>query len=256
MLSAALLVATALSGPPDRAPARSAPTRYRIEQSVETVVDLSAFGQGDQVTTNTMVWYLSATSGDSAGGRVLQVVLDSVQAEFVAVASRDSLRGARYRVVLDPSGKVVSLTGGAPGAVGSLFEGQLRGLYPRVKAGATAGATWADTLETTSDTPQARTTTNTLTSFTLGAPEPYQGTTARRVRTTSSYLLKGSVMTPGGPADMEGKGTGAAVYFVAADGLVLGSTTTTNGDAMVSMASAPAPIPVKTSTNVTVTVLK
>ncbi|MEK7380398.1 MAG: hypothetical protein AAB075_05255, partial [Gemmatimonadota bacterium] len=146
MLSAALLVAAAMGGPPDRAPAPPAPIRYRIEQSLETVVDLSAFGQG----------------------------------ELVAVASRDSLRGAQYHVVLDPSGKVVSLTGGAPSAVGSVFEGLLRSLYPRIRAGATAGATWADTLETTSDTPQAKTTTNTLTSFTLGAPEPYQGTTARR----------------------------------------------------------------------------
>ena len=256
MFSAALLVATALGGPPDRAPAPVAPTRYRIEQSLETVVDLSAFGQGDQVTANSMVWYLNVTSGDSAGGRVLRVVLDSVQADFVTDASRDSLRGARYHLVLDPSGKVVSLTSGAPSVVGSLFEALLRSLYPRIRAGATAGATWADTLETASDSPQSQTITRTMTNFTLGAPEPYQGTTARRVQTASSYLIKGSVITPGGPADMEGKGTGAAVYFVAADGRVLGSTITTKGDTMVSMASAPAPIPVKTSTSVTVTVLK
>ncbi|MEK7380168.1 MAG: hypothetical protein AAB075_04080, partial [Gemmatimonadota bacterium] len=89
---------------------------------------------------------------------------------------------------------------------------------------------------------------------TLGAPAPDPGTTARRVQPASSYLLKGAVLTPGGPADMEGKGTGAAVYFVAADGRVLGSTT--KGDAMVTMASAPAPIPVKTSTTVTITVLR
>lgn len=256
MLSAALLVATALGGPPDRAPAPFAPTRYRIEQSLETVVDLSAFGQGEQVTTNTMVWYLKVTSSDSAGGRALRVVLDSVQADFVTVASRDSLRGARYHVVLDPSGTVVSLTGAAPSVVGSLFEAQLRNLYPRIRAGATAGATWTDTLETTSDTPQAKTNTRTMTTFTLEAPQPYQGATARRVQAASSYLIKGSVVTPGGPADMEGKGTGAAVYFVAADGRVLGSRITTKGDTMVSMASAPAPIPVKTSTSVTVTVLK
>mgnify|MGYP001566710187 FL=1 len=30
------------------------------------MVDLSASGQGDPVTANTMVWYLNVTSGDSA----------------------------------------------------------------------------------------------------------------------------------------------------------------------------------------------
>lgn len=255
MLLSTLLIATTL-GVPDYPPAPRAVVRYRIEQILESVVDLSAFGQGEQVQSQSFTWYLNATTSDSAGGKVFHAVVDSVQSTMVPRPTRDSMRGAVYHMVLDGSGKVTSLTNGAPTAAGSLLEAILRLLNPRVKAGAGPGATWVDTLDVTTDNPPNKTTTRTVTNFTMGGPEPYMGATARRVQTAASYVMNGTVQTPGGPADMEGSGSGTGSYYVGANGTLLGSIVTTTGNALVTMASAPAPIPAKTTTTVTVTVLK
>lgn len=254
MLAVALLLAPTL-GAPDQPPAPPAVIRYRIEQTLESVVDLSAFGQGEQVQAQGFVWYLRGSTSDSAGGRVFHAVVDSVESSLVPRATRDSLRGAAYHLVLDRSGKVTRLTSDATTAAGSLLEAVLRLFNPRVRAGTGPGATWVDTLDVTTDSPPNKTTTRTVTNFTMGAPEPYMGATARRVQTAASYVMNGTVMTPGGPADMEGEGSSTGSYYIAGDGSLLGSIVASNGNARVTMASAPAPIPARTSTRVTVTVL-
>jgi hypothetical protein len=68
--------------------------------------------------------------------------------------------------------------------------------------------------------------------------------------------MTGTMETPAGSADMEGKSTGSATFYLAKDGRYLGGKTTSSGDASISGAFAPAAIPVKNSTTITVNVIK
>ena len=54
---------------------------YKIEQKIENKVDLSGFGQGEQVETRDATWHVTITYTDSAGGRVVHAVLDSAKME-------------------------------------------------------------------------------------------------------------------------------------------------------------------------------
>lgn len=240
------------------APSRQTPdpVRYRIEQTVQSRVDLSAFGQGEQVQEQTVAWFATARHRDSAGTRLIDMALDSVRGDFIPAASRDSLRGARYRLVLGADGRVLHLGNQARSAFGALFEAQLNALYPIHRPGARVGQSLTDTLSFTSRSPQGETTTSRVATFTHRGAGPWQGGTATRVENRFSFSVSGTMATPGGPADMVGKGSGSADYYLNSAGIVVGSTTRMEGDATVTMAFSPAPIPVKTLTTATLTVLR
>lgn len=264
-LCLALVLAPAPVSPPRQAADGQAPTttRYRIHQAVETAVDLSAFGQPEQVQTQDLTWFTTVTATDSAGGRALRVVLDSVQADMgmapIPAGAVTAARGTAFRAWLDPLGKMATVRreGGeeAGGMFAAVFEGQLRGLYPRWKPGAQAGEHWSDTLDVQTRTVQATTTVRTVTTFVHRGEEAQGGEPALRLDADFSTETSGALQTPGGPADMAGTGTGTATYHVARDGRLLAMTATTQGNATVSGDFAPMPIPLRIRSTVTMGVL-
>ena len=86
-------------------------TRYKIDQRVESRIDLSAFGQGEQVQNVAMVWYLTVSYADTAGGTAMHAVLDSAQMDLGMASppqsTIDSARGATFDGVLDATGRVI-----------------------------------------------------------------------------------------------------------------------------------------------------
>ena len=233
---------------------------YRIEQKIESKVDLSGFGQGEQVQSQGAYWFVTITYSDSAGGRVVHAVLDSARLDgmmpTITAATIDSAKGTAYHGYLDADGRLKSLTTLKPSTLGTQFEGTLRLLHPSVKRGAAAGAKWADTLDTSTKTPQADLKSQVVRNFTLVGSEAWEGAQATRVDVETVTKVSGSLETPGGTAEMMGGGPGTGAYYVAADGKVVGGKSSSVTDAIVTLAGAPGPIPVKTTTTTTVSVIK
>jgi len=237
-----------------------APTRYKVDQRVESTIDLSAFGQGEQVQSQAFVWFFTASYSDSATGTVMHVVLDSLQVDLgmapVPPGAIDSAKGTSFHAFMDASGKVQSLTASKTGLLTSQFEGFLKGFHPRLKRAAKQGDTWTDTLDVETKSSQATSKTRTVMNYSMGGLEAWDGTPATKLDAAFSGAMTGTMETPAGSADMEGKSTGSATFYLAKDGRYLGGKTTSTGDASISGSFAPAAIPVKNTTTITVNVIK
>jgi len=250
----ALLVATAAT--------ISAPTttRFRIEQKTESKVDLSGFGQGEQTQNQSAVWFVSITYTDSAGGRVVHVVVDSLRVDGgmmpIPQASIDSARSTTFHGFLDGDWRLKSLSASQSSLLASQFESTLKMLHPSVRRGAPAGTRWSDTLDVSTRNTQADLTSNTVRNFVMGGAEAFEGTPATRVNVETLTSIKGTLETPGGTADMAGAGPGTGTYYLMSDGRLVGGSSTSQVEALVTIAGAPAPIPVKTTSTTTVSVLK
>ncbi len=256
MLFRAILLTTA-AGLASMAPPT---TSYRIEQRVESTIDLSAFGQGEQQQNQAFVWFTTISYQDSAGGTIVHAVLDSAQLDMgmapVPPGLADSARGATFHGFLDAAGRMVSVTSSKKDLLSGQFEGFLKTFHPRLKAGSRPGDRWTDTTDVNTSTPQADTKSQTITNFHFAGMEDQAGVSARKISTTFSSAMTGKMQTPGGPADMDGKATGTGTYFIGTDGRYLGGTMTSAGDATISGAFAPAAIPIRNTTTVSVTILK
>jgi hypothetical protein len=236
------------------------PVKYKIDQRIESRVDLSAFGQGEQVQNQAFVWFVSMNYSDSAGGTIMHVVLDSAQIDMgmmpVPQPSLDSLKGTVFHGWMDPTGRVQSLTVSRPSTLASQVEGALKSFHPRVKTGAKAGETWVDTLDVDTKTAQASTKTRTVSNYTMAGPETVEGVAATKVDATFTSSQTGTMETPAGAADLEGKASGTASFLMGKNGRYLGGKSVSSGEATISGAFAPAAIPVKTSSTTTVSVIK
>ena len=236
------------------------PAKYKVDQRVESRIDLSAFGQGEQVQNQAFVWFISISYSDSAGGTVMHAVLDSAQIDMgmmpVPQASIDSLKGTVFHGWMDPTGRVQSLSVSRPSTLASQVEGALKGFPPRLKAGASAGQTWIDTLDVDTKTVQASTRTRTISNYTMGGAETLNGVTGTKLEASFTSSQTGTMETPAGPADLEGTATGTATFLVGKNGRYLGGTSTSSGDATISGSFAPAAIPVKTTSTTTVSLIK
>lgn len=236
------------------------PTRYKVDQRVESRVDLSAFGQGEQVQNQAFVWFVSISYSDSAGGTIMHAVLDSAQVDMgmmpVPQPSIDSLKGTVFHGWMDAAGRVQSLSVSKPGTLASQVEGALKTFHPRVKAGAKAGESWVDTLDVDTKTVQMSTKTRTISNYTMGGPETMDGVAATKLEATFTSSQSGTMETPAGAADLQGTATGTATFLVGKNGRYLGGTSTSTGDATISGSFAPSAIPVKTTSTTTVSIIK
>jgi len=140
----------AAAGPP---PAPST-TKYLIETTIEQTVDLTAVGQGEQKNTVTQVAVFTVVLTDSAGGKVMHVVVDSmaVNGPMAPPASvLQGLKGAWVHGYLDPQGHPRNLVASNDSSevLGQLTT-SLHTFYPRLKPGFKQGDNWLDTTEVAS----------------------------------------------------------------------------------------------------------
>ncbi|MEP7325804.1 MAG: hypothetical protein ABI836_07645, partial [Gemmatimonadota bacterium] len=157
-------------------------TRYKIETRSEQIVDLSAVGQGEQKTNISLVNFLTVTLKDTAGGRTVHAVLDSMlKADTNPVPEQstlDSAKGRTWHGLMDPDGRLsgVKRMDSGPGG-GDL----LTNFFPRVKHGAKVGDNWTDTSETATKEAGQSITTRTITNYKVTGTENRGGTQALRI---------------------------------------------------------------------------
>lgn len=257
LLAAATLLTATAAAPAGAEQSDTTVTRYRVDTRSESVADLSGLGGGEQRQTVGMSSFLTVRLADSAGGRSMKVVVDSMAIEAgsqIPASMADSVRGMTWTGFLGPDGKVSDLKV-ANGAPNQQFASMLNTFFPRIKGSLTAGERWVDTVNVDIKDSSSSTTARTVTRWSVAGKEQHAGVEATRLDTTFDLTMSASGETPQGSMDMDGTGTGKATYFVGPNGRYLGSTTELQNDMVISVAAAPMPIPVTATTTTTVSTL-
>lgn len=239
---------TALPAPPST-------TRYRVENKLEQVVDLSAMGQEDQRTNIAVTSFLAITLSDTAGGRTIHLVIDSMVSDstFPNPELLAGAKGTSAHGMLQPSGEVTGLEV-VEGDSSSLARAKnmLDGFFPRVRPGAKPGDTWTDTTNVTTPIPSGSLTKVAYTNYSVVGTEMMAGMKALKIQTASSFSQSGSQ----GPASIDGTGTGTATYYVGPNGQLLGSEMSESSTLLVTGAGTPEPIPITIKNTRMVSVIK
>jgi hypothetical protein len=238
----------------------SVTTKYRIDTKSQSTIDLSAFGQPAQEQNVGLISWVAVTLTDTTGGRVLNVVVDSLKYDGtvpIEAAALDSVKGATLHGLVEPSGRIKDLTANPRGSlVLAQIHGVMNGFFPRMKDRVKAGESWTDTTEVANTTGGANTKIKMQTSYAASGSEMVSGVRATKITSTYTSTVTGTMENPmSGTMEVEGTGTGTGTYYVGPDGRYLGGSSTTNVDQKLKMAMAPAPIPVKTVQTLTVTLI-
>jgi hypothetical protein len=232
--------------------------RYRIDQSLTQEVDGSAAGQGKQSISFKTSSFVTVSQRDSAGGRVLRIVVDSMRGDSAAPippAVFDSARGSVYHAFVSRQGKPSRIEAIAVTAAAAQVQGLLSDFYPWVRAGFKQGEAWSDTSVTTTRDGADSVTVRRVTNYRAGGPEPKQPK-ALRITTDHSSQIAGTQPTPQGPAKIEGTGSGKGSYLVSSDGQYLGGEWELTSALRLTASFAPQPVPIALRQSTRVSTIK
>lgn len=251
-VAAALPAATGMAGhlPP-------VTTRYRVDQTLNQEIDASASGAGKQSIHFTTTSYLSVRLTDSAGGKAVRIVLDSMRGDSgapIPASVMDSARGGEFRGFVERSGRPGRLvtTGNAAAAQ---LQGLLSDFLPWVRPGFKVGETWADTSVATTGEGADTVTVRRVITYRAASNEGQGARRAVRIATTHSSQVSGTQPTPQGSAKISGTGTGSGSYLVSPDGRYLGGQWEVTSSLQLSGAFAPQPVPITISQSTKVATL-
>ena len=240
-------------------PRAAVTTKYRVDVKTETTIDLSVVGQPVQLQTANISAWIAITLTDSAGGRVVHSIIDSVTysgSAPIEAASLDSAKGAMVHGFVGPDGKVKNLTSRPTSLLVGQVQGMVNGFFPRMKLSAKAGDTWMDTTRVTNTGGGNNTILDFIINYTAGAHEAVAGIPAMKVTGTSRSTISGTMENPqAGTMEVSGAGAGTSNLLVAvADGRILGVNATSTNDQKLKLGMMPTEIPVKTIQSVIITI--
>lgn len=240
------------------APRASVTTKYRIDVKTETTIDLSVVGQPVQVQTANLSAWVAVTLSDSAGGRVVHGIIDSVSysgSAPIEAASVDSAKGAMVHGFVGSDGKVKNLTSKPNSLLVGQVQGMVNGFFPRMRLGAKSGDTWMDTTRVTNNGGGNNTIVDFIITYTAGVPDAVSGIPALKVTGASKSTITGTIDSPmAGTMEVSGAGAGSSNLLVGlTDGRILSVNATSTIDQKLKLGMMPAEIPVKTVQSVVVT---
>jgi hypothetical protein len=243
-------------------PRAASTTKYHFDLKTETTVDLSVVGAPTQITNLGLSAWVAMTLTDSAGGRVVHVVVDSLKVDTtipqITSATTDSAKGGVVHGFVDPSGHIKNVTATPAGnLILVAVQGVVNALFPRVKAGTKAGDHWVDTTEVSNAGEGNNTKVKLILNYSADGSENVAGIPATKVSATSTSTVTGTMENPmAGTMEVEGNGTGTGTFYIGADARFLGGMLSSTIDQRLKVAMAPSPIPVKTVQSLTVTLIK
>ena len=239
------MAAATLALPAFRAPPVTA--KYRVDQSLTQEVDATSAGQGKQTLKFSTSTFVTVTLNDSAGGRTMRVMIDSLKGDSTAPippAVMDSARGGEFRAFVSKAGKPSPLTPTGTSAAAAQVQGLLADFYPWVRAGLKVGDAWTDTTVNTTGAGSDTVTVRRITTYKAAAAESRGNVRALRITTDHRSDVTGLQPTPQGPAKIEGTGGGTGAYYVSPDGRYLGGEWQLHSSLNLSGAFAKQPVPV------------
>jgi hypothetical protein len=222
-------------------------TRYRIDQTLAQEVDGSAAGQGKDTLRFNAVSFVTVTLTDSAGGKALRVVVDSMRGDSTSPIPAevfDSARGAVYGTFVSREGRPGHLQAAQPTSASIQVQGLLADFFPWVRAGLRPGQSWSDTTVTRTGAGPDSVTVRRVTNYRAGAPGARQPRNSVRIATDYTSEVAGSQPTPNGPARIEGTGTGKGSYLVSPDGHYLGGEWELSSALRLTAEFTPKPVPI------------
>jgi hypothetical protein len=235
-------------------------TKYRIDQSLSQEIDASGAGGPKQKIAFRTSSFVSVTLADSAGGKLIRVVIDSLRGDSatpIPAAVLDSAKGSEFRGFLARSGKPSNIK---PTEQANSAAVQVQGLvsdfFPWARSGLKVGDQWSDTTANTSGAGSDTVTVRRISAYHAAATEVHNARKAVRVTQEFTSSVSGTQPTPQGPAHIEGTGTGKGSYYVGPDGGYLGGTWQQQSSLTISGTFSSQPLPVTIVQKTTVTTLK
>jgi hypothetical protein len=221
--------------------------KYRVDQSLTQEVDGTASGAGKQVLRFATSTFVTVTLNDSAGGRTLRVVIDSMKGDSatpIPAAVMDSARGGEFRAFLDRSGKPSPLTPTGTSTAAAQVQGLLTDFFPWVRPGFKVGEAWADTSVNTTGAGGDTVTVRRVTNYKAAASETRDATKAVKITADQISNVAGNQPTPQGTAKIAGTGHGSGAYFVSPDGRYLGGEWQLRSAVQLSGSFSKEPLPI------------
>jgi hypothetical protein len=222
-------------------------SKYRIDQSFFQEIDATAAGGVKQKVAFNTSSFVTVTLADSAGGKKIRVVVDSIRADSAAsipAAVLDSVRGTVFHGYVSKAGKPTGLQPAAGGSAVTQIQGLLSEFYPWTRAGLRVGDSWADTTAKTNVAGTDTVTVRRVSAYKATANETRSARRAVRVAEEFTSSVAGTQPTPKGPARIEGTGRGTGSYYVGVDGRYLGGTWQQQSSLTISGSFATQPLPI------------
>lgn len=236
-------------------------TKYKVTQRLEQEIDATSLGGGKQSMVIKTTSFLTVTLTDSASGRALRVVVDSVQPDSLPpMLPADSLKAAAKGLVftgfIDAAGKVQNVKAqGDTKLQGLQLESMVRDMWPQLKSGLKVGDAWTDTTTSTNAIGGGDMTTRAITNYKASGTEKVGSATATRLDATSTSQLAGSQAAGGGTADIEGTSTGTGYFLVGPGGQLLGGANSSTSNLTITLIgpqSGSIPVTIKQTSTTTV----
>jgi len=231
--------------------------RYRIDQTLNQEIDASQAGAGRQVIRFTTTSFLTVRLTDSAGGKAVRIVLDSMRGDSAApipTSVMDSARGGEFRAYVERSGRPGKLVASGNPAAAQL-QGLLSDFLPWLRPGFKVGESWADTSVATTGEGADTVTVRRVVTYRATGNEGQGTRKAVRIATTHASEVNGSQPTPQGPAKISGTGKGSGSYLVSADGRYLGGEWEITSALQLSGQFSPQPVPITITQSTKVAIL-
>jgi hypothetical protein len=234
-------------------------TKYRIDQSLSQEVDATAAGGAKQSISFNTSSFITVILADSAGGKAMRVVVDSVRGDSatpIPAAVLDSARGAEFRGFIEKSGKPLGLEPITGTSAAAQIQGLLSDFYPWIRAGLKVGDSWVDTTAKVNGVGADSVTVRRVSAYKASANATRGTRKAVRITEDFTSSVAGTQPTPGGPARIEGSGNGKGDYYVGSDGRYLGGDWQQQSSLKISGSFAPQPLPITIVQKTKVTTLK
>jgi hypothetical protein len=236
-----------------------ATTKYRIDQSLSQEIDATAAGGAKQKISFSTSSFVTVSLADSAGGKVMRVVVDSMRGDSatpIPQAVLDSARGAEFHGFLYKTGKPTGLEPVNGASTAAQIQGLLSDFFPWTKAGLKVGESWSDTTAKTNGAGADSVTVRRVSAYKAAASETKDSRKAVKVTETFTSSVAGTQPTPNGPARIEGTGSGAGAYYVGTDGRYLGGVWQQQSSLKISGSFAPQPLPITIVQKTSVSTIK
>lgn len=234
-------------------------TKYRIDQSLSQEIDATAAGGTKESIAFSTSSFITVRLADSAGGKVMRVVIDSLRGDSatpIPPAVLDSARGAEFRGFVEKSGKLSGLKPVGGTGAATQVQGLLSDFFPWVKTGLKVGESWTDTTARVNSLGADSVTVRRVTAYKAAGNETRGARKATLVQEAFTSSVAGTQPTPSGPARIEGGGSGQGTYYVGSDGRYLGGTWQQRSALKISGSFASEPLPITITQQTKVTTLK
>lgn len=226
--------------------------RYRLDQTTHVVQEVMGQVNATDISSHQII---SAAITQSAGNLALALTFDSIEVidPTGAAGGVTAARGQTFRLVLAPSGIVVSTT--LPDSTNPIFRqigSGLGDLLPHLPSSPiTANQTWRDTV--TRAAGDAAISTSFVRQHRVVGWEDRDGARALHITTTSNYTVTGTTEAQGQPIELNGTGVSTRDAFVSAAGLFLGSVESDSALVNASVTSMGLVVPVRQTRRSTIT---